>query len=594
MAISYKVVDKSTRVNTTGSFGRLMESASALLEEQNISIVNNKTFRDEVLLDEAAWETYKDALLQECDETDRAQIGDLLESTRIANIEGMTSVLGEAATNLDVFTTFTFPLIRNIWPRTAMKYAAITTVVKKPTFNISYIMPQIIKDGKVYDLNEITEGDQFKGFIYCPALYDGVIKLDNFQITQTVDGSAVTSDFTGAGTVDGFDLIESVPGIVASRINGAGIDTNIRIKAVEVSDRAELIENLSIMPDLRGYFTYELSYMSDAVEGSEAVGTEGEEGYIPAVEAQDAALQKDTIIGRVDFAEGKIYMKSLAGKVTGFKVAGRLSPEFNVNTQSITYATRNDEFRIPIGAHLNAPVTQELLADTQALFQIDGAAKIVEIMGEAMSQMLDTEYKEAFIDEAYAIGGKFVIDRSFDCKPIPTFMGSPADWRESLKTVINHAASSLKTASRFSGGKFVILGNDVDIDLITNVSWTFTGNTGAEKSGVATEYRIGAFAGLHNYEVVGVQNRIPQGAIYIVYLSEDDRQMTNRYFPYTFNVCESKYLDPNRPYVPNIMMSKRHLMHRFRNMVAKISIYNNTGSVNHFTNYDAAGNVIQG
>ena len=175
MAISYKVVDKSTRVNTTGSFGRLMENASNILQEQNVSIVNNKTFRDEVLLDEAAWETYKDALLQECDESDKAAISDLLESTRIANIEGMTSILGEAATNLDVFTTFTFPLIRNIWPRTAMKYAAITTVVKKPTFNISYIMPQLIRDGKTYDLNEITEGDQFKGFVYCPSLYDGVI-----------------------------------------------------------------------------------------------------------------------------------------------------------------------------------------------------------------------------------------------------------------------------------------------------------------------------------------------------------------------------------------------------------------------------------
>lgn len=574
MAISYKVVDKSTRVNTTGSFGRLMESASNTLQEQNISIVNNKTFRDEVLLDEAAWETYKDALLQECDESDKGAISDLLESTRIANIEGMTSILGEAATNLDVFTTFTFPLIRNIWPRTAMKYAAITTVVKKPTFNISYIMPQLIRDGKTYDLNEITEGDQFKGFVYCPSLFDGIIKLNDFDITQVIDGSSVTNTFKGAGTVEGFDLVESVPGIAASRVNGSGIDTNIRIKAIEVAFGAsgsKLIENLSIMPDLRGFFNYEVNWENSAGE-----------------------LTKDTIIGRVDFAEGKIYMKSMAGYVTGFKVSGRLSPEYNLHTDSITYATRNDEFRIPIGAHLNAPVTQELLTDTQALFQIDGAAKIIEIMGEAFSQMLDIEYKEAFIDEAYACGGKFVIDRSFDCKPIPTFMGSPADWRESLKTVINHAASTLKTASRFSGGKFVILGNDVDIDLITNVSWTFTGNTGAEKSGVATEYRIGAFAGLHNYEVVGVQNRIPQGAIYIVYLSEDDRQMTNRYFPYTFNVCESKYLDPNRPYVPNIMMSKRHLMHRFRNMVAKIAIYNNTGSVNHFTNYDAAGNVIEG
>jgi hypothetical protein len=591
MAISYKVVDRDTRVNSTGSFGRLLEHVSNTMAEQNISAVNNKTFKDEIILDEAAWDMYKEALLNECDEQDRPVISDLLESTRIANIEGTMSILGEAVNALDVFTTFTFPLIRNIWPRTAMKYSAITTVVKKPTFNISYLMPQILKDGVLYDLNEITEGDAFSGFIYCPALYADIIKLDDF----TLDGASVS----GAGTVEGFDLIESVPGVAADRINGATIDTNLRIRAIEVisaeattrvatsqdvqdglaenvgdsidvPQENKLITNLSISPDLRGYFSYDLSYKDKAGD-----------------------TQADTIIGRVDYAEGRIFVKSMANKVVGIKVSGRLSPEFNIHTQSITYATRNDEFRIPIGAHLNAPVTQEMLADTQALFQIDGAAKIVEIMGEAFSQMLDLEYKENFIDEAYDGGGRLVITKSFDCKPIPTFMGSPADWRESLKTVINFCASYLKNESRFSGGKFVILGNDLDIDLITNVTWTFSGNTGAEKSGVATEYRIGAYAGLHNYEVVGVQKRIPQGAIYMVYLSEDDRQMTNRYFPYTFNVCESKYLDPNRPYVPNIMMSKRHLMHRFRNVIAKINIYNNSGNVNHFetVTYDENGNA---
>lgn len=581
--ISYKVNDRSTAHNGAGSFGRILEKTQAALQEgQNVSILNKKSFLDDVLLDESNWDMYKDAMLEGCDAEDRPYIDALFESTRIANIEGNVSVFGEAATDLDAFTTFTFPLIRNIWPRTSMKYSAITTVVKKPTFNISYIMPQLLRNGKVYDLNEITEGDQFKGFVYCPALYDGVIQLEDFKINTTVGGTAVQLDCKGAGTVEGFDLIETVPGSVADRKDGASIDTNIYINFLEVKGVVEGIKNVAIRPDLRGYFHYELNYMTDPVIGS---------GTAENPETPSFAV-KDTIIGRVDFSEGKIWLNSLGGYVTGFKVHGRLSPEFNVNTDSITYATRNDEFRIPIGAHLNAPITNEMLQDTQALFQIDGAAKIVEIMGEAISQMLDIEYKEAFIDEAYAIGGRFVIDRLFDCKPIPTFMGSPADWRESLKTVINHAASTLKNESRFTGGKFVILGNDLDIDLITNVQWTFTGNTGAEKSGVATEYRIGAFAGLHNYEVVGVQNRIPQGAIYVCYLSEDDRQMTNRYFPYTFNVCQSKYLDPNRPYVPNIMMSKRHLMHRFRNMVAKITILNNTGSVNFFTDYDATGTPI--
>jgi len=589
MPISYKVTDKSTRVNNTGSFGRILEGVSQTLQEQNVSVLNRETFKGEVLMDAATWDEYKAGLLKEADEQDCKYMDELMETTRNEMINGSSTILGEAATNLDVFTTFTFPLIRNIWPRTAMKYAAITTVVKKPTFNISYIMPQLIKDGRVYDLNEITEGDAFKGFVYCPELYSDVISLADFNITTVVNGSNVTKSFKGAGTVDGFDLVESVPGVAADRANGSGIDTNIYITALQVSNGEsgadpKLITNLSIAPDLRGFFQYTLDYMTDAVTGT---GTADNPQY-------PATAMQDTIIGRVDFAEGKIYMKSMAGLVTGFKVKGRLSPEFNINTQSITYATRNDEFRIPIGAHLNAPVTQEMLADTQALFQIDGAAKIVEIMGEAFSQMLDVEYKDAFIDEAYMVGGRFVTDYMFDCKPIPTFMSSPADWRESLKTVINYAASDLKNKSRFSGGKFVILGNDLDIDLITNVSWTFTGNTGAEKSGVATEYRIGAFAGLHNYEVVGTQNRIPQGNLYIVYLSEDDRQMTNRYFPYAFSVCESKYLDPNRPYVPNIMMSKRHLMHRFRNMVAKIKIMNNTGSVNHFTNYNADGSVNNG
>ena len=56
-------------------------------------------------------------------------------------------------------------------------------------------MPQIIKDGVTYDLNDITEGDAFAGFIYCPTLYSELFKLDDFTIG--------TTEFTGAGTIGG-------------------------------------------------------------------------------------------------------------------------------------------------------------------------------------------------------------------------------------------------------------------------------------------------------------------------------------------------------------------------------------------------------
>ena len=89
MAISYKVIDKSTRVNNTGSFGRLLDNMFLPYFPSRISVLLiTRLLKDEIILDEAAWDTYKSALLLECDSQDVGPIGELLEATRIANIEG--------------------------------------------------------------------------------------------------------------------------------------------------------------------------------------------------------------------------------------------------------------------------------------------------------------------------------------------------------------------------------------------------------------------------------------------------------------------------------------------------------------------------
>ena len=108
---------------------------------------------------------------------------------------------------------------------------------------------------------------------------------------------------------------------------------------------------------------------------------------------------------------------------------------------------------------------------------------------------------------------------------------------------------------------FTIVGNPLDIQLLTNVDWQFRGGQGVSMDGVDVDYSVGTYVGANAYRVIASVN-VPAGEMYLVFTPNSDSQMTYKYYPYTFNT-EMGYIDPNRSRVPSIMMTKRHTFQEF-------------------------------
>lgn len=213
---------------------------------------------------------------------------------------------------------------------------------------------------------------------------------------------------------------------------------------------------------------------------------------------------------------------------------------------------------------------------------IDGAAKIVDIMTTTFAQRLDQEMKEFIKHANERMNKKYY--KAFDCKPYAQFNGTPKQWREQIKDVVEYQAQRIRQDNFFSGGEFVIVGNPLDTALFPNVTWIFqSGTAGTDgsavgRSGVEVDYSISSWSGVNRYTIIASQS-IPQGSIFMFFVSSLDEQMTFKYFPYSFNV-EKGYIDPNHSKVPSIMMAKRHKLETFRDTVSEIRVLNNLGDVN--------------
>ena len=138
----------------------------------------------------------------------------------------------------------------------------------------------------------------------------------------------------------------------------------------------------------------------------------------------------------------------------------------------------------------------------------------------------------------------------------------------------------MRSDSHYPGGKFIIIGNPLDIQLISNINWVFNSSSQDEVSGVEVTYSVGHYSGANYYQVLS-SDYVPQGQLRIVFYPSQPDQMTYKYYPYTFNIenTQSGYRDPNNQNVPAIVMAKRHTFEEFKPLQAVVAITNNLGAL---------------
>jgi hypothetical protein len=529
MAVDYRT--NHTQAMNDGFSQTLKESAEYFLQTQQVNILG-EGFRD-VLTDTQTFRTYVDKLVEGMDATEEANMRTLLENNR-------TTILQESAVaGIPPIASLAMPTIRKMWAKVALKYAFPTEPVKTPAFQVSFSRPYI-KDavtGKKHylpdSLRDLDNGLAEK------------VKLQSAPYALPMDNQDVLSD------------------VGASAQAGDAIDRAFHITAVSV----EVTDAGGLNPETK------LVQVKSKMDFNNRVYAE------VSAKHTDGTVHSDVVMGAVDVERGTVSIMALRGKAKSVTLLGYVSSEAHNRATNVSFDIERRDLSIGTGEHIEASLPLEMLTDTMAMYNIDGASEVVDVMSNITAQKVDQELYR-FLDASFNANPAY--RGRFDVHPAPQFAGNPKNWLEEIKRVIDFYATKIKSETYYYQGYFVIVGNPLDTQLIPNVSWTFNHVTDSQ-NGVEVDYSVGAMSGANRYTIVS-SDLIPQGELTMFFVPLTNKFLTYKYFPYTFNVVHN-YLNTQNPNIPSIMMTKRHTIEEFLPFVCKIEIANNDGSLVKPTQY---------
>jgi hypothetical protein len=523
MGVEYR--NNHSQSVTDGFSQTFKESAEYFLQTQQVNILG-EGFRD-VITDNQTFRTYTDKLVEGLDATEEAHMRTLLENNR-------TTILQESVVaGIPPIASLAMPTLRKFWAKVALKYAIPTEPVKTPVFQVSFSKPYIqdpVTKEKHYlpdGLRDLNNGLAEKVKLSV-APYS--LPLDNKDLLADVGASHLAGD-----AIDRQFLVTSV---VITAVDAGGL--NPEEKTVQVRSKMDINNRL---------------YVEVSAKHS------------------DGTAVADVLMGGVDPEKGTVNLVALRGNAKSVVFQGFVSSEAHNRATNVSFDLERRDITIGTGEHIEASLPLEMLTDTMAMYNIDGASEVVDVMSNVTAQKVDQEIYN-FLDASF--NAKPTYKGKFNVHPAPQFAGNPKNWLEEIKRVIDFYATKIKSETYYYQGYFVIVGNPLDTQLIPNVSWTFN-HVSDSQNGIDVDYSIGAMSGSNRYTIVA-SDLIPAGELTMFFVPLTNKFMTVKYYPYTFNVVHN-YLNTVNPNIPSIMMTKRHTIEEFLPMVCKIEILNNNGSL---------------
>ena len=519
----------------------VLTEAAGYFADQGYSVLNQGFA--EIVSSPRLSKEYIEALTEGCNANDKAVMTTLMNNT-------CETILNESLGGIMPLSSLSMPVIRKLWPRVSMKEAIKTIPATAPIFSIVYTKPYLyrIVDGQE-QRKELPRG------AFSQNGYDA--ELDARRIEKSVEianadvGKFVNVDF------------------------GAEIDADFEVVSLDIDADNDQKDGTPSVITKTGIIGKKLGLNNEIIADVTVGGKTG------------------TVIARVELTGGKgvkakIAVLGITGKtkVTVNLVAHKTS-EWNDVSWDVNFDMPRQEIRIGTGEHLNAPLSVEQVQDAKALYNMDAAAEIADIMTNVFAQKLDHEIidflTKCFLNrpsnpEWAGLGDSEKHLYTFNVAPSAGYAGSPKAWREELKPVVDYAATALMQETYFQSGSFVIFGNPVDTALLSNVDWQYKGGTSGNVDGVAINYSVGVFqSGSYVYKVVSSLNVAP-GKLMLSFIPSGEKQLTTAYYPYSFVMEKGTgYRSPNHPLTPSIMMTKRHAFFEFTPAIAVIAIDGNNG-----------------
>jgi len=554
MNIEYR---NSARSKMTDGFSDVLREAAEFFADKGIQMTSHQGM-EEILSEQTLFNEYKDHLLEGMEPDQVENFNQLMDNAR-------TTMLQEASVSgVQQIAGLSMPTIRKMWAKVALKHAIPTQVVATPRFAISYTKAYLMDaEGNKKELPDAinylgnTEAQLPKFRNPAEGLALPMTDFSLFEADATL-GDGAGFEVVGLKGTDSIDKVFYVEHAICDK--AAVLAAAAELPEVP-ADIDEVTIRVHIKTDLQALIYSKVAIPVQFTDPVTGITKHYGEVY-------------DTLLGKVDYAEGKMTLMSSNGLISAVMIDARLSQEANEFGQSVSFDVLTKDVTIGVGSHLNAPLPIEWLQDTMAIYNIDGAAEVVDLMSQTVAQQLEIEIYN-FLAKSIEVNNVQYLGE-FNMVPSAGYNGTPKSWREELKTVIDFYAIKMKSDAKFHGGKFMIIGNPIDMQIIPNVDWVFN-HTSDQMSGVDVSFNLGAYSGANKYEMVS-SDLVPSGAFIMFFVPGIDRLMTYKYYPYTFNV-ERGYRDPNMPNVPSLMMTKRHALEEFTPLICKITIKNNVGAV---------------
>jgi len=501
MSIEYR---QTARSRMNDGFTDVLREAAEFFADKGIQMTSHQGM-EEILSEQTLFNEYKDHLLEGMEPDQIENFNQLMDNAR-------TQMLQEASVSgVQQIAGLSMPTIRKMWAKVALKHAIPTQVVATPRFAISYTKAYLmdangnkkeLPDAINYLGNTEAQLPRFRN----PA--EGlVLPMTDFSLFEIdsadYEGQPVGFDVAGLKGTDTIDKVFYVEHVVTDK--AAVLKAAASLPEVP-ADIDEVTLRVHIKTDLQALVYAKVAIPVQYTDPVTGLTKRYGEVY-------------DTLLGKVDYTEGKMTLMSSNGLISAVMVDARLSQEANDYGQSVSFDVLTKDVTIGVGSHLNAPLPIEWLQDTMAIYNIDGAAEVVDLMSQTVAQQLEIEIYN-FLAKSIEVNNIQYLGE-FNMVPSAGFNGTPKAWREELKTVIDYFAIKMKTDAKFHGGKFMIIGNPIDMQIIPNVDWVFN-HTSDQMSGVDVSFNLGAFSGANKYEMVS-SDLVPSGAFIMFFVPGIDR-----------------------------------------------------------------------
>jgi hypothetical protein len=594
MSVIYQ--KKMTTSSPTDAFSRRLSETQDYFTQKHQTNIIGKNFED-ILTDNVLYEDYMAHLCEGFEATEGAQIKEMADSTR-------ENILTESLEGVQPYASLTMPILVKLWARLSLKYAVPTEPVTVPAFSVAFMKPYILgADGKTKHYlpeclnmqdNELAELYQLPmndGFAQNPDFDPATTPLDDqgefyCKATKTAAGVTAIAHVTKAAVdADPTAADPAKPGEIQLNVGGKIEHFNL-FTASTIFDHKHPTNDARYAVDRKFVVTDVFYMISDAAGNLTETPIKvnckvdlyrrlyADVFYTDYDATGNMISVKDTIFGSVDLENGFLQFTSMSGKATKIKVMAFLSSETHQKSTNVDFEIDKKDIEIGTGEHIESSLPLEFLQDVKAMYQVDGAAELIDIMSNVCAQKLDQRIYQ-FLERAYA-GTEAQYRKSFNVYPSGHFAMNPSEWLNELKKLFDLLATKMRGDYKCYNGYFVIVGNPIDTNILPNVSWSFN-SVNDQQNGVEVQYSIGAISGANKYTIIS-SDLIPQGELTMFFVPTTDKFKTFEYYPYTFNVVKS-YLNTVNQNVPSIMLTKRDTIEEYVPIIAKVIIKNNDGSV---------------